>query len=225
MTERSRHRPSPSRTPPTIYGKEPYPDGIRAVDDPAFGPGDAWPADSDSCRPLETTSTMIGLWGDDVARAHPLSLSSVHKAVDDDLGGPVLVMYYLICRGGMVAERVADGAPARSDASGLLWTPPRVRTAAAEDGRVSSDGEASIADDDNLVCDDRTGSYRCRCSRGGPAVRGPRIGSRYDSRRRRRGPTGATGTPTRRCRRRFPSSTRRYEPFCRSSVETLRTRL
>ena len=66
---------------------------------------------------------MIGLWDGDIARAHPLSLLSAYEAVDDDLGGPVFVMYYLIYRGGMVAERVADGAPARSDASGLLWTP------------------------------------------------------------------------------------------------------
>ena len=55
--------------PPTTCERELSPDDIRAVDDPAFGPGDAWPADSGSCRPLEATSTIIGLWGD-VLRAH-----------------------------------------------------------------------------------------------------------------------------------------------------------
>jgi len=124
---------------------------------------------------------MIGPEGGDAARVHPLSLLNVHEVVDD-LGGPVLVTHRPVCRSGTVTERVVDGAPARSDASGLLWTPPRVRTA-VEDGRVFSDGEAGVADDGNLVCDDRTGSHRCRCSRRGPAVRGPKTGSRYDPRR------------------------------------------
>ena len=105
--------------PPTICEEELSPGGIRAVDDPAFGPGDAWPADPDGYRPLEATSTVIGLEGDNVARAYPLSLSNVHEIANDDLGGPVLVTHCPICRSGMVAERVVDGAPARFDASGL----------------------------------------------------------------------------------------------------------
>ena len=147
--------------PPTICEEELSPGGIRAVDDPAFGPGDAWPADPDGYQPLEATSTVIGLDSDDVARAYPLSLLNVHEVVNDDLGGPVLVTYCPICRSGMVAERVVDGAPTRFDASGLLWIPPRVRTAAAaEDGRVFSDSEAGVANNGNLVMyDDRTGSY------------------------------------------------------------------
>ena len=115
------------------------------------------------------------------ARAHPASLLNVHE-VDDDFGGPVLVTYYPVCRSGVVAGLVVDGAPARSDASGLLWTPPRVRTA-AEDGRVPSDREAGVADGGNLVCDDRIGPHWCRCSRRGPAARRPRTGPRYDPRR------------------------------------------
>ena len=65
--------------PPIIYGEEPSPSDIRAVDDPAFGPGDAWPADPDGCRLLEVTAIIlgleggIGLEGGDVACACPPS--------------------------------------------------------------------------------------------------------------------------------------------------------
>ncbi len=147
--------------PPTICEEDLSPSGIVAIDDPAFGPGDAWPADPDGYQPLEATSTVIGLTDGDAARAYPLSLLNVHEIVNDDFGGPVLVTYCPICRSGMVAERVVDGAPARFDASGLLWTPPRVWTAAAaEDGRVFSDTDAGVANSGNLVMyDDRTGSY------------------------------------------------------------------
>ncbi|PSQ15561.1 hypothetical protein BRD02_06380 [Halobacteriales archaeon QS_8_69_73] len=91
----------------------------------------------------------------------------------------MLVTHRPVCCSGTVAERVVDGAPTRSDASGLLWTPPRVRTAAAEDGQVFSDGEAGVADGGNLVYDDWTGSHWCRCSRRGS---GPRTEDRLSVR-------------------------------------------
>lgn len=147
--------------PPTICEEELSPGGIRAIDDPAFGPGDAWPAVADGYRSLDAASTVIGLTTDSDARAYPLSLLNVHEIVNDDFGGPVLVTYCPICRSGMVAERQVGGDPARFDASGLLWTPPRIETAAAaEEGRVFSDSEAGVANNGNLVMyDDRTGSY------------------------------------------------------------------
>lgn len=130
-------------------------------------------------RPFEATPTVPGLWGGDVACAYPLSSSSAHEVVDD-LGGPVLVTHRPVCRSGTVTERVVDDAPTRSDASGLLWTPLRVRTVAAEDGRVFSDGEAGVADDGNLVCDDRTApTGRRRLHRG---IYGPKTGERLSMR-------------------------------------------
>lgn len=147
--------------PSTICEETLSPEGIRAIGEPAFGPPAEWPDDPDGYRPLTDERTVIGLEGSETARAYPLTILSVHEIVNDTLGTPVIVTYCPLCRSGMVADRRVNGEPATFDVSGLLWQPPRIRTAASEEeGRVFSDRERGIGNNGNLVMyDDVTGSY------------------------------------------------------------------
>ena len=89
---------------------------------------------------------------DDRARAYPLSVLDWHEAVNDRLGGPLLVTYCPLCGSGVVAERRVDGVVTSFGVSGLLWR-------------------------GNLVLYDRaTGSLWSQLL--GQAIRGPRTGER-----------------------------------------------
>lgn len=164
--------------PPTLCEEDLRPEGIRAVDDPSFCAPEAWPDDPDGYRPLEEGSTVIGVERDGAARAYPLTVLNVHEIVNDTLGEPMIVTYCPICRSGMVADRRVDGDTATFDVSGLLWVPPRIYTAAAEEeGRVFSDREDGVGNNGNLVMyDDATGSYWSQML--GQAICGPRAETR-----------------------------------------------
>jgi len=147
--------------PTTICDEAISPGGIRAIEEPAFGSPDEFPADPDGYQPLTDGQTVIGVEVDGSARAYPLPILNVHEIVNDALGGPMIVTYCPICRSGMVAERRVDGETATFDVSGLLWRPPRIQTAGSEaNDRVFSDREEGVANNGNLVMyDDATGSY------------------------------------------------------------------
>lgn len=146
--------------PPTICKETPSPEGIRAIGEPAFGPSEEWPDDPDGYPPLTDDRTVIWLERSETARAYPLTILNVHEIVNDTFGVPVIVTYCRICRSGMVADRRVDGEPVTFDASGLLWQPTRIQTAASEEaGRVFSDRERGVGNNSNLVMyDDVTGS-------------------------------------------------------------------
>lgn len=151
--------------PPTICSAEIVPDfGIEAIDDPQFATD--WSAVPDP-RPeygtLAADSTVIGVEGAGEARAYPLGLLWIHEIVNDTLDAPVIVTYCPLCRSGLVAERVVNGAPTIFEVSGQLWQPPAVYTRASEEGdRVfaaeenAPDSEGlSVRNDGNLVMFDR----------------------------------------------------------------------
>jgi len=147
--------------PPTICDESIKPEGIRAIEDPAFGLPGEWPDDPEGYRPLTDERTVIGIEVDGAARAYPLTVLNDHEVVNDALGGPMIVTYCPICRSGMVADRRIDGEVATFDVSGLLWKAPGIHAAASEkDGRVFSDRESGVGNNGNLVMyDDVTGSY------------------------------------------------------------------
>jgi hypothetical protein len=116
------------------------------------------------------------------ARAYPLSILWWHEVVNDDFGGPLLVTYCPICRSGMVADRLVDGAPAEFLVSGQLWQAPGVQQAAAmADGRAFGtslgDPDAAARVSGNVVLvDGATGSYWSQVL--ARAICGPLAGSR-----------------------------------------------
>lgn len=148
-------------TPRTICEEETKPDGIRAIEGPAFGSPGEYPDDPDGYLTLTDDRTVIGLEAEGTARAYPLDILNVHEIVNDALGGPMIVTYCPICRSGMVADRRVDGETATFDVSGLLWKAPGIQAAASEqDDRVFSDREEGVGNNGNLVMyDDVTGSY------------------------------------------------------------------
>ena len=169
-------------TPPTICEEEMKPDGINAVGDPSFGTVAEYPEDPDGYLPLTDERTVIGLRTGGDARAYPLSILNVHEVVNDVLDRPVIVTYCPICRSGMVADRRIGGEAAVFDASGLLWKPPGVYTAAAEkENRVFSDRDRGVSNNGNLVMyDGKTGSYWSQLL--AQAICGPLAEERLDTR-------------------------------------------
>jgi hypothetical protein len=156
--------------PPTICETEPLEGGIAAIDDPAFAAdwsgvevGDLYAGG------LAEGATVVGLVGEERARAYPLSVLYHHEIVNDTfppVGGPVLVTYCSLCRSGMVAERRVAGATATFLVSGQLWVPPEVQTRAAEaDNRTFAVEETDpdpgdVRNTGNLVMvDEATSSY------------------------------------------------------------------
>ena len=87
------------------------------------------------------------------------------------------------------------------DASGLLWKPRRIHTAASEnEGPVVSDRDRGVDHNGNLFIDDSvSGSYRSEFL--STAVHGPegRPGSPSDRRRSRRSENGVRNTPPLKC--------------------------
>ncbi len=166
-------------TPSTVCQEEIRSDpGIYAVTDPAFGP-DWSDVSAERYEPLADDETVVGVVRDGVARAYPLSILTYHEVVNDDLGGPLLVTYCPLCRSGLVAKRLVEGAPTTFHVSGLLFRPERVQSAAATEsdtvfGAGVFDPEAEVRNSGNLVMyDDRTRSYWSQIL--ARAICGPRV--------------------------------------------------
>lgn len=169
--------------PATICEEEPYLEGIRAIEEAAFGVD--WsdvdvPERYRRAGGLAADSVVIGLTDGDRARAYPLDVLEIHEVVNDRFGAPILVTYCPICRSGMVARRVVDGEPTGFGVSGLLWQPPSIQTAGSEQEDrvfgVGSDGiEVDVRNSGNLVLyDAATGSYWSQLL--ARAICGPRRG-------------------------------------------------
>jgi len=164
--------------------------GIYAVDDPAFASDWAGREIAPEYRRdgrLPDDETVIGLTADGRARAYPLSVLTIHEIVNDEFGGPLLVTYCPLCRSGLVAERVVDGAATDFGVTGLLWRPERIRAEnSVADGRAfgaagSAGADAEVGVNGNLVMYDRaTRSYWSQIL--GRAVCGPATGTRLSIR-------------------------------------------
>jgi len=94
----------------------PAPDGIPAIDRPAFvppGTADGW------LRPKEPV-LALDINGD--ARAYPLQILMWHEIVNDTVGDkPVVVTYCPLCNSGLVFERVVNGVTLGFGTSGKLY--------------------------------------------------------------------------------------------------------
>jgi hypothetical protein len=99
-----------------IISGGPPPDGIPAIDRPAFvmpGAADGW------LKPKEPV-LALELNGD--ARAYPLQILMWHEIVNDTVGGkPVVVTYCPLCNSGLVYDRVVDGTVLDFGTSGKLY--------------------------------------------------------------------------------------------------------
>ncbi|MBI4638639.1 MAG: DUF3179 domain-containing protein [Candidatus Rokubacteria bacterium] len=99
-----------------IVSGGPPPDGIPAIDRPAFvtvAAADAWLKGKEPVLALEVS-------GD--ARAYPLQILMWHEIVNDTVGGkPVAVTYCPLCNSGLVFDRVVDGATLDFGTSGKLY--------------------------------------------------------------------------------------------------------
>lgn len=166
--------------PATICQEEINEDpGIYAITEPAFGRDWSnlevdrrYRIDEDEPG-LVADQTVIGVTDGEVDRAYPVSVLWIHEIVNDSLGdpdngspSPIVVTFCPLCRSGMVASRVLDGAATTFAVTGLLWQAPRIQEVAAEmDDRVfgaeSAGGEEqSVRHSSNLVMYDfATRSY------------------------------------------------------------------
>jgi hypothetical protein len=99
-----------------IVSGGPPPDGIPAIDHPAFvKPSDAagWLVPREPVLALEVK-------GD--ARAYPLQILMWHEIVNDVVGGvPVTVTFCPLCNSGIVFDRVVDGVALDFGTSGKLY--------------------------------------------------------------------------------------------------------
>ena len=97
-----------------IFGGPP-PDGIPAIDRPAFVPPDrvSW---------LHPKEPVLALDVNGDARAYPLQILMWHEIVNDVVGSkPVVVTYCPLCNSGLVYERVIDGGTLDFGTSGKLY--------------------------------------------------------------------------------------------------------
>jgi hypothetical protein len=104
-------------------------DVIPAIVAPAFGPD--WSGieleartgnGRRTIRPrLVADDLVVGLERDGAARAYPLRILNWHEAVNDTVGGPLLVSYCPLCRSAIVARRVVRGTATTFGVSGLLY--------------------------------------------------------------------------------------------------------
>lgn len=99
-----------------IISGGPPPDGIPAIDRPAFvsaSAASAW---------LHPKEPVLALRVKDDARAYPLQILMWHEIVNDVVGGiPVTVTYCPLCNSGIVFERTIDGAVLDFGTSGMLY--------------------------------------------------------------------------------------------------------
>lgn len=94
----------------------PPPDGIPAIDRPAFvapAAADAW------LKPMEP---VLALEVNGDARAYPLRVLIWHEIVNDTVGGKaVAVTYCPLCNSGLVFDRLVDGRELDFGTSGTLY--------------------------------------------------------------------------------------------------------
>jgi Protein of unknown function (DUF3179). len=172
--------------PATICETEPLADpGIYAIDEPAVGTdwsGVSAPKQYGDSGRLIDDEVIIGIERDGRRRAYPLSIVWHHEAVNDTLGGPLLITYCPLCNSAMVAERMIDDRPTTFEVTGQLWLPPEARTRASEAddrtfGASRNTGEAEVRNTGNLVLvENATGSYWSQIL--AEAICGPRAGDR-----------------------------------------------
>ncbi len=94
----------------------PPPDGIPAIDRPAF----VTPADA--ARWLKPKEPVLAVTVNGDARAYPLQILVWHEIVNDVVGGvPVAVTYCPLCNSGLVFDRTVEGAVLDFGTSGMLY--------------------------------------------------------------------------------------------------------
>ncbi|MBI2156150.1 MAG: DUF3179 domain-containing protein [Candidatus Rokubacteria bacterium] len=99
-----------------IVSGGPPPDGIPAIDRPAF----VTAAEADRWLPVKEPVLALEVAGD--ARAYPLRILMWHEIVNDTVGGrAVTVTYCPLCNSGLVFDRVVDGATLDFGTSGQLY--------------------------------------------------------------------------------------------------------
>ena len=93
----------------------PPPDGIPALDDPAF-------ETTQEATWLEADDPVLSLTVAGETRAYPLGIITWHEIVNDTVGGvPVAVTYCPLCNSGVAFERTVDGEATTFGVSGLLY--------------------------------------------------------------------------------------------------------
>ncbi len=98
-----------------IISGGPPPDGIPAIDRPAFVPPDQVPW-------LNPKEPVLALDVNGDARAYPLQILMWHEIVNDTVGGKAVVVTYCpLCNSGLVYERVVDGVTLDFGTSGKLY--------------------------------------------------------------------------------------------------------
>src|SRR5262249_1053708 len=99
-----------------IISGGPPPDGIPAIDRPAF----VKPADAVAWLVPKEPVLALEIKGD--ARAYPLQILMWHEIVNDVVGGvPVTVTFCPLCNSGIVFERVVNGTTLDFGTSGKLY--------------------------------------------------------------------------------------------------------
>lgn len=108
--------PAPLIDPDELISGGPPPDGIPAIDAPAFERADTvdW---------LEDNEPVLSLTVGGETRAYPLRVMTWHEIVNDVVGGvPVAVTYCPLCNSGVAFERtVTDHGVLSFGTSGLLY--------------------------------------------------------------------------------------------------------
>jgi hypothetical protein len=99
-----------------IISGGPPPDGIPAIDRPAF----VTPAEADAWLTPKEPVVALEIAGD--ARAYPLQILMWHEIVNDVAGGrAVTVTFCPLCNSGIVFDRVVDGRTLDFGTSGKLY--------------------------------------------------------------------------------------------------------
>jgi hypothetical protein len=99
-----------------IVSGGPPPDGIPAIDRPAF----VTPAQADAWLTAKEPVVALEIAGD--ARAYPLQILMWHEIVNDVVGGrAVAVTFCPLCNSGLVLDRVVDGRTLDFGTSGKLY--------------------------------------------------------------------------------------------------------
>ena len=107
--------PEPLIDPDKVLSGGPPPDGIPAIDEPAFQPAGevTW---------LEDDEPVLSLTVGEETRAYPLRVMTWHEIVNDTVGGvPVAVTYCPLCNSGVAFERTVDGRVLSFGTSGMLY--------------------------------------------------------------------------------------------------------
>ena len=171
-----------SGVPQTICEEEVKDIDINEIVEPAFGPDWEGVDVGGQYGELADDDVVVGVERDGAARAYPLAILWYHEIVNDDFGGPLIASYCPLCKSGIVAERLVDGAPTTFRVSGLLWRPEGIRAEAAKAservfGADMAGGETEVLNAGNLVMvDDATRSYWSQLL--AQAICGPRNGDR-----------------------------------------------